>query len=130
MKKSLLVSLFSLAMICMFAVPSVFAVDAPAGEMLIKAPEGAKTRKSPAPFSHEKHAELDCTACHHTWDGNGPIKKCTDSGCHDSLSRDRDNKIKYYKEAYHESCYKGCHKDRKKAGETTGPTSCRDCHPK
>jgi len=132
MKKSLLVSLFCAALLCMFAVPSAFAVEAPAGDMMITAPEGAKTKKKPVAFSHVKHGEFKCQDCHHTWDGKAPIKKCTDSGCHDIVAaKGKDKKdIKYFETAFHNSCYKGCHKDLKKAGKKTGPTACGKCHPK
>jgi hypothetical protein len=132
MKKSLLVSLFSMALICMFAVPSAFAVDAPAEDMLLKAPEGADAKKNPVNFSHVKHAEFECQDCHHTWDGASPIKKCTESGCHDIVAAKGAEKknVKYFETAFHNTCYKGCHKDLKMAGKPTGPMSCTQCHPK
>jgi hypothetical protein len=134
MKKSLFVSLICAALMCMFAAPSLYAVDAP-GDLMIAPPEGMKFKrgkaKPPVPFSHEKHAEFDCTTCHHTWDGESDIQKCTDSGCHDSLEyKTRENKddIALVEIAYHEMCYKGCHRDLKKEKKATGPTSCGKCH--
>ena len=36
---------------------------------------------------------------------------------------------KYHYSAIHANC-QGCHKDLKKAKKPTGPTACKDCHPK
>lgn len=130
MKTSLLISLASTALICMYAFPCAFAVDAPTETMLLKAPAGAKTKKNPVTLSHAVHAQFSCQDCHHTWDGTSPVKKCTDSGCHDMVKAKGKAKknIKYYETAYHQTCYKGCHKTRKKARKSAGPTSCSKCH--
>ena len=133
MKKSLFVSLIGAALLCACAAPSLYAVDAP-GDMMLTPPEGMKFKKEakpPVPFSHEKHKEIDCATCHHTWDGSSDIQKCTDSGCHDSLeykSKENKDDIKLVEVAYHEMCYQGCHKDLKKEKKPTGPTSCAKCH--
>ncbi|MFW5490616.1 MAG: cytochrome c3 family protein [Desulfovibrio sp.] len=126
MRKSLLVSLISAAIVCLFAVPAVFAVDAPA-DMVIKAPAGAKVTKAPVAFSHKGHASMDCKTCHHKWDGAGAIQPCQASGCHANAAAKKGDDSFYM--AFHErksekSCV-GCHKSMKK-----GPTKCTECHPK
>ncbi|MFP4515929.1 MAG: cytochrome c3 family protein [bacterium] len=106
-------------------------------ELLLKAPEGVEPKQSPVEFSHIVHQDLDCTACHHEWDGTSEIQGCSDSGCHDLLfpksPQDRKDPLYFYN-AYHDrqseiSCV-GCHSALKKAGNPTGPTGCVDCHPK
>jgi len=132
MKKSLFVALVCAALVGAFVLPNLYAVDVP-DDMLLKAPAGVKMKKAPVPFSHKgAHKGIECTKCHHTWDGKSPIKKCTDAGCHDiAKAKGKDRKsIKYFYTAYHKLCMKGCHKELKKAGKKTGPTSCNGCHPK
>ena len=76
-----------------------------------------------AQFSHKKHADTlkDCKKCHHTWKEGEKVKKCVE--CHT-----KDSKVNAYK-AFHTTC-RNCHRDLKKAGKETGPTSCTKCHPK
>ena len=130
MKKTLVISLMCAALVCAFALPSLYAVDAPA-DMELHVPDGAKATKSPVPFSHKGHASLECKTCHHKWDGKGDIKGCASEGCHTDM-KDKRGDNSYYK-AFHDrsetSCM-GCHKALKKAKKDTGPTSCTQCHPK
>ncbi|MGM0610261.1 MAG: cytochrome c3 family protein [Thermodesulfobacteriota bacterium] len=130
MRKSLLITLVCTALVGVFLLPNLYAVDVP-GDMVIKPPEEVKARKAPVEFSHAKHGDIDCTKCHHMWDGKAEIQPCTDSGCHDIFKPKPNERrsIEYYYNAYHEQCYKTCHMDLKKAGKPTGPTSCNDCHP-
>jgi hypothetical protein len=133
MKKSLLVTLACAALVGVFLLPNLYATDAP-DTLTIKPPEGVRARKSPVEFSHVKHKDLDCTKCHHMWDGKSEaeIQPCTDSGCHDVFKPNPKERrsIKYFYNAYHDQCYKGCHMDLKKAGKPTGPTGCNGCHPR
>lgn len=72
------------------------------------------------PFPHQAHqARLkDCNTCHAVFpqeiDG---IKKMKEAG-----------KLKQ-KQVMNKQCVK-CHKDQKKAGNPTGPTTCSKCHVK
>ncbi|WP_320170859.1 cytochrome c3 family protein [Maridesulfovibrio sp.] len=128
MKKTLLVCLMAAALVCVFALPSLYAVDAP-GDMVLKAPAGIDSKKAPVAFSHKGHAAIECTKCHHTWDGKSEVKKCDSEKCH--VKPGKKDKTSFYN-AFHKtdrSCM-GCHKAMKKAGSKTGPTSCTKCHPK
>ena len=95
-------------------------------------------------FSHKKHNvdyKVACAECHHKYEGGknvwkegDPVEKC--DACHKEAkppAGDKSSKAekiqKYYFTAIHENCV-GCHKEMKKAGKPTGPTSCTDCHPK
>ncbi len=94
-------------------------------------------------FSHEAHAEkylkgngefslnkyddsFTCSACHtkakvrEDLEGKDPCEILKAE-----LSADG-NKLKP-KDFFHKSCLK-CHKNMKKAGKATGPTSCKGCH--
>ena len=103
-----------------FAVPA-----APTGDLKVAKAEGAE-KKAPVNYNHEKHmaSAPDCKSCHHTWDGEGALKKCSE--CHKAK---KDGKALGIKTALHKAC-KDCHKDLKKAGKKTGPTSCKGCHVK
>lgn len=107
-------------------------VKAPA-DMMLNPPDGMKITKPSVFFSHTLHgkANIDCSACHHTWDGQSAVLKCSNAGCHDQPGKK--DVMTFYK-AFHASksdisCV-GCHKKNKKAGHTTGPTSCKKCHVK
>lgn len=132
MKKTLLISMVTAALVCLFALPALYAVDAP-GDLSIKVPAGVKATKTPVAFSHKGHAALDCKVCHHTWDGTSPIKKCDAAGCHIDTSKKGKKEPTSYYSAFHagkdHSCV-GCHKALKKAKKATGPTKCSACHPK
>lgn len=141
MKKSMLLSLICAALLCLVAAPMLSAADAPGDDLVIKAPEGMKvkdkgdkpgTLQKAVPFAHSKHATVECKDCHHTMEADGAIKKCTSSGCHDSLeARTKDNAkdVKLVENAYHTQCL-DCHKKLKKESKTTGPTACGKCHTK
>ena len=80
-----------------------------------------------APLSHKAHVEKyknKCTDCHHTYKGEGEVKKC--STCHDPKTA-KDN-VPDLKNAYHDNC-KGCHKKAVAEGKKA-PTKCLECHPK
>lgn len=139
MKKNLLISLICAAIVSFVAAQVLFAADAPGDDYVITAPKGMKVKpkgdkpgklQKTVPFAHSKHATVKCETCHHTLAKDKVAKKCTTSGCHDSLEfRDAANAkdIKLVENAYHNQCIK-CHKDLKKAGKPTGPSACGKCH--
>ncbi len=114
-----MVAFLGLAVVA-FATPA-----GPAGDLKITKAEGA-AKKPAVNYNHEKHtaAVPDCKTCHHTWKGEGNPEKC--SKCHGAK---KDGKKLSIKNALHKSC-KDCHKNLKKAGKKTGPTSCKACHKK
>lgn len=136
MKKTFIV-VAVMAMVCALALPSLHAVDAPDGIML----DHFKAEKNNlvVPFNHSTHADLECTECHHMWDGSSEIQGCTTEGCHDVMDKKDKSANSWYKVTHDRrtelsSCV-GCHKeldvvksDKAKKKELT---SCRGsaCHP-
>lgn len=121
---------------------AAFAGDA-ADEMKMQSPVFESHTKGLVVFTHKKHAEdykIACQDCHHVYEGGknvwkegDAVQKC--AACHKEAKAPagdktpKAEKIKiYYYDAIHANC-SGCHKDLKKAGKPTGPTSCKDCHP-
>ncbi|MBI5570790.1 MAG: cytochrome c3 family protein [Desulfomonile tiedjei] len=87
-------------------------------------------KKTPVTFSHEKHKEAKCDACHHeykdgknVWQEGQEVKKC--SACHKLKA---EGKVVKLEKAYHDNCM-GCHKEMKKEKKKTGPVACGKCHP-
>lgn len=135
MKKSLIVSLMVAALVCVFALPAVVAGNAPADNMVLKAPEGVKMTKPEVAFPHKAHetAGIDCMTCHHKATDKNAIKGCAVEGCHMDASKAAKKDPKGFYQAWHSkksdaSCL-GCHKKLKKEGKKV-PVSCKDCHPK
>ncbi|MBG0790536.1 MAG: cytochrome c3 family protein [Desulfovibrionaceae bacterium] len=135
MKKSLLISLMVAALVCVFALPTVFAGPAAPDVITMSVPEGVKATKTPVTLSHKKHeAEygIDCLVCHHKATSKDDIKGCASEGCHTDASKAAKKDPKGFYKAFHAkadaSCL-GCHKKEKKAGKAA-PVSCKDCHPK
>lgn len=121
MKK--IVMLVALVAFMAVSVVAFAAPAAPKGELTVT--PAMKSDKKPAvKFKHETHKALTCKECHHTWDGNGDPKKCSE--CHTGR---KDGKKPNSKIALHKNC-KDCHKALKKAKKPTGPTSCKACHKK
>nr|WP_319393595.1 cytochrome c3 family protein [uncultured Desulfobacter sp.] len=118
--------------------------ELPTGTMSLQAPEDVehKATLSPVNFPHSLHFSYSCQACHHAWDGNGPIKSCGTSGCHENFWAPKPgqadgagNKVKSMVGAYHQAC-RDCHRkeaDQQKAAGSkaivTGPIACAGCHP-
>ena len=131
MRKSLFVTLATAALVCVFVLPALYAVEAP-GDLTLSVPEGGTATQAPVDFSHAAHGSFDCEACHHKWDGSSEVQPCSAEGCHTDLE-DKRGDASFYK-AFHdrmsETSCTGCHTAKKKAGEATGPTACTDCHPK
>lgn len=125
----------------------------PMGNLTIKAPESVTPLRTPVDFPHSRHFSQSCMKCHHTWDGNSPVKTCTTSGCHDQVDVPKNplkegmftkEAMKYYKYAYHNQC-RECHRNlknqKKRFTDSTSttadtsfpesvPTGCVECHPK
>ncbi|NIA20263.1 MAG: cytochrome C [Xanthomonadaceae bacterium] len=98
------------------------APKAPAKALVIKS---AKMKKPPVTFEHAKHAKLECSKCHHKWDGKDDEPKACGT-CHKAK---KEGKKLSVKNAAHKTC-RGCHRTMKKAGKKTGPTKCSKCHVK
>jgi hypothetical protein len=83
----LMVTMFSMvAMVFSFRVAEAAQVQG-AGtkippEALMTVPPGVKNRKSPVPFPHAKHKDMDCTVCHHNAYETLLMSKCSAEGCH------------------------------------------------
>ena len=144
-KRSLLIWAVA-ATAVLFIFSAVHATD-PADTMTMNSAVYKKHSKSLVTFSHKKHNadyKIACTDCHHVfkdgknmWKQGDEVKKC--DACHTEAKAptgkhapkmSKAEKIqKYHFSAIHENC-QGCHKDLKKAGKPTGPTTCTGCHPK
>ncbi len=117
-------------------------------------PEGVKLSLPPVRFSHQAHAQVSCTLCHHTGYEDGKSLRCTTAGCHDqtalpaspgaataALSVDAfgavfdktpvsDADPRYFRSAFHgrgHSCF-ACHAESRQSGKPAGPIECKDCH--
>lgn len=130
MKKSVLVAIVSALAVLAMSLPSLFAFDVPDG-IAITVPEGEKPLdKFPeVQFNHSSHASIQCSKCHHMFEGCGEIMPCR--VCH--VSRDSRKDPSSYYAAWHSktegSCL-GCHRSMKAKGEETGPVTCmKECHP-
>ena len=121
MKK--IVALVAMVAFLAMAVVAFGAPAAPADDIKIVKAKGAE-KKPVVTFSHAKHAVVvpDCKTCHHTLEGDGPVKKCSE--CHQAK---KDGKKLDSKNAAHKTC-RGCHRAMKKDGKKTGPTPCKGCH--
>jgi len=136
MKKSLIISLMVVALVCVFALPAVIAGNAAPENITMTAPEGVKATKAAVEFTHKKHADtgIDCMVCHHKAESKEAITGCAVEGCHTDASKAAKKDPKGFYQAFHNkkskaSCL-GCHKAEKKAGNEAAPVSCKACHPK
>jgi uncharacterized membrane-anchored protein len=148
MKKRLWITLVVAAFGVVFLVAGVYATQQAADCMTLNSKVYAKHKKALVTFTHKKHNvdyKIACTDCHHVykdgknvWKEDDEVQKC--EACHSEAKApkakkgepklSKAEKIKqYHYDAIHENC-KGCHSDLKKAGKPTGPTACKDCHPK
>ena len=77
-------------------------------------------KKGNIDFPHHLHqnATGDCNACHNVFPQTAGIIK-------DLITQKKLKK----KQVMNKTCIK-CHKEKKKAGEKTGPTKCSQCHVK
>jgi hypothetical protein len=89
-------------------------------------------------FLHKLHAGLtdvgglakvECSSCHHTYEGSGPIKPCEE--CHAKKEGELMENAPKIKDAYHLRC-QGCHKyTMQEMGKHAGPVKkCKLCHVK
>ena len=129
MRKPLIVCMCA-ALVFAFSLPSLWAADAPKGDLTIKM-EGGTPTKPPVVFSHAKHAAVDCKTCHHKLDTNPNDHKCSSKGCHDNMDPTDKSSPKSFWMAYHKgdaahSCL-GCHKKAKAEGKNP-PIACNQCH--
>ena len=130
MRKPLFVVFMYAALVLAFSLPSLWAVDAPKGDFVVKM-EGGTPTKPPVKFPHEKHKAMDCKACHHKLDANAKDYKCSSKGCHDSTDPTDKTSPKSFYMAFHKgdsahSCM-SCHKKAKAEGKNA-PISCNQCH--
>lgn len=80
--------------------------------------DGGKT--GPVAFNHHLHQNLiqDCTTCHKDFkQEKGALEAAKAAG------------ILKKKQVMNKTCI-ACHRAKKKAGEASGPVSCKDCHSK
>ena len=129
MKRSLFMSLVVAALAFALAMPLYAAGKAaPANDVTMAVPAGAKATKPLVKFPHKKHAALKCADCHHKKVGNNEYAKCDSKGCHENFTA-KTGKDSFYA-AFHsndpKSCV-GCHK-AKKATNPNAPTACNKCH--
>ncbi|MCA9669907.1 MAG: cytochrome c3 family protein [Myxococcales bacterium] len=102
------------------------------GKVTIK---GCKKKKPAVVFNHKKHLALKkfgvtCKSCHHDVKGKRAEKpKC--SSCHAKKQGKMDTCFKSSKKKnpFHVACI-GCHTKMKSKVKKTGPTKCKQCHPK
>ena len=104
----------------------------------LKAPEGVESRRGPVNFPHQAHFEFACVKCHHTFDGSEPPMGCMVSGCHDTTEATpfksgkscASENTDYFKNAYHQTCWLGCHKEINEIvtkGMAHAPVTKQDC---
>ena len=77
-------------------------------------------KSGPVDFNHHRHqaVTVDCQVCHKDFSREtGAMKAAQKTG-----------KLKK-KQVMNKTCVK-CHRTKKKAGEKTGPVSCKACHQK
>lgn len=140
MSRSSMIVFLSAIFVLAFALPTLHAeMKAPEKDMMLTLPEGKGTQPT-VNFSHQKHASVNCTDCHHKWDQKSEVKKCSDSGCHDVVWGEKNGKkvvVKKGENAFYSAFHskKGmscltCHKNLKKAKKPGGPTACSKCHVK
>lgn len=74
--------------------------------------------KGPVPFKHQLHQTVvkDCAVCHKDFEKKpGALDEAKQAGALKA------------KQVMNKTCI-ACHREKKKAGEKSGPTSCNACH--
>lgn len=139
------VSLFFLAVLCIFFATSLYAGNSAPGIVQM---DSLSDKYGPVRFDHSKHAAManNCGSCHHQHGNNGtlPCKDChavtpavfknsvTQSfmackNCHSTFERDAPN-MPGLKTAYHRTCFQ-CHRGMGNVG--VDPKGCAEmCHAK
>ncbi len=112
--KRLLILIFTSALIAGTSMAVSLATENPGAENIEL--EGGKRGK--VPFPHRQHQKIlgDCQICHSVFP--------QDCGSIEKLKAEGKLKKKY---VMNKLCTK-CHKEKKKAGLKSGPTSCAKCH--
>ena len=130
------------------------AIYVPVGRLALAPPVGVVSKRAAVAFPHSRHFEYTCRTCHHKWDGQSNVKRCSAADCHDQLSAPPPVKgaryfdyisdsIGYFKFAFHRQCI-NCHKEIEVRNaesarsvfklstppRKTGPTGCVQCHPR
>lgn len=130
-----------------FTVLSVFclsyqeAVDAKNTPVAPSKPIRMDKGTKPVTFDHNDHASFECTTCHHPVKRDGgkiEYKKCSSSGCHDVLGRNKDP-MSYYQVMHNKTPSEGhstclaCHTQTaaKEPEKRKALTAClgSSCHP-
>ena len=147
MKKRIWLVSMVAALSVAFMFAGVYATQQSPDTITMESAVFAEHKKALVTLSHKKHNvdyKIACTDCHHVykegknvWKEGDEVQKC--SVCHseakaptgaDAPKLSKGEKIKkYYYSAIHENCV-GCHKALKAETKPTGPTACKDCHPK
>ena len=107
--------LWTAAVMCLFIAAAVNAAAPGEGAAELELEGG---RFGDVPFPHRQHQDTltDCTVCHEWFpQSKGSIEKLKSEGT--LKPRDVMNKL----------CLK-CHRDLKRQGKASGPTSCTTCH--
>jgi hypothetical protein len=144
-KQSLLVSLLVISCVA-FLFGAVYATQPVPDTVTMNSTVHGEHTKPLVTLTHKKHNvdyQVPCAECHHVvengknvWKEGDAVQKC--EACHSQAKAPKANpgdaqpskaeKIKlFHYSAIHENCV-GCHKEFKKAGKSTGPTSCKQCH--
>ena len=86
-------------------------------------------------FHHKLHstltdvgglAKVECGTCHHTYEGEGPVKPCNQ--CHIRGKKAKEGETPDLKKAFHYRC-RNCHKYTMQQGKQAGPDKkCSLCH--
>ncbi|MCD6430260.1 MAG: cytochrome c3 family protein [Deltaproteobacteria bacterium] len=150
--------LTSIALVLFFLLGSLTAVanDAPSGVILVTKADPTTNRK-PSIFTHSKHESYDCELCHHAWDGDSEIEKCSSchpifrhiehlsmdcKKCHENWEMSRDIKecgtchpdnekggVPNIIKVSHRALCKRCHRNLAEENKPSGPTTpCTSCH--
>ncbi|NCC24924.1 MAG: cytochrome C [Deltaproteobacteria bacterium] len=105
-------------------------MSAPEGYAPVKKDGTPGKLQKKVPFAHDKHAAIDCAACHHQPADGKTYASCNSAGCHENM--DSKTGADSFYAAFHaansdKSCL-GCHKGLQKDKKPTGPTACGKCH--
>lgn len=115
-----------LAIFSMFLLAAAFTVagtEIPANKHVIVFPG----KLGDVTFNHQLHSTLEqvgglknveCSTCHHTYEGEGAIKPCTD--CHIRGKRAAKEETPDLRKAFHYRC-RSCHKYTMEQGKHAGP---------